>query len=43
MDVYGVSEGWLALFDRTARTSWDERIYMERRIVDGKTVTVVGL
>jgi hypothetical protein len=43
MDVYGASEGWLALFDRTAGASWDERIYMEKRTVDGKTVTVVGL
>jgi hypothetical protein len=43
MDVYGASEGWLALFDRTAGASWEERIYMEKRTVDGKTVTVVGL
>jgi hypothetical protein len=43
MDVYGATEGWLALFDRTPQTPWDEKIYMERRIVDGKTVTIVGL
>jgi hypothetical protein len=42
MDVYGATEGWLALFDR-AQTPWSEKIYMERRIVDGKTVTIVGL
>jgi hypothetical protein len=42
MDVYGATEGWLALFDRT-KTPWDEKIYMERRIVGGKTVTIVGL
>jgi hypothetical protein len=43
MDVYGVSEGWLALFDRTPHTPWDERIYMEKQTIDGKTVTIVGL
>jgi hypothetical protein len=42
MDVYGATEGWLALFDRT-KTPWDEKIYQERRIIDGKTVTIVGL
>jgi hypothetical protein len=43
MDVYGSTEGWLALFDRTPQTPWDEKIYMERRAVDGKAVTIVGL
>jgi hypothetical protein len=43
MDVYGSTEGWLALFDRTPQTPWDEKIYMERRTVNEKTVTVVGL
>jgi hypothetical protein len=42
MDVYGATEGWLALFDRT-QTAWDEKIYMERRAINGKTVTIVGL
>jgi hypothetical protein len=42
MDVYGATEGWLALFDRT-KTPWDEKIYMERRTIDGKTVTIAGL
>jgi hypothetical protein len=43
MDVYGVTEGWLALFNRTPGLSWEEKIYMNRQTVDGKTVTVVGL
>jgi hypothetical protein len=42
MDVYGATEGWLALFDR-GKTSWDEKIYMEKRTIDGKTVTIAGL
>ncbi|MDR1154724.1 MAG: ATP-binding protein, partial [Bacteroidales bacterium] len=43
MDTFGVTEGWLALFDRTPELSWDKKIYMDRKTVDGKTVTVVGL
>ncbi|MDR1102963.1 MAG: AAA-like domain-containing protein [Tannerella sp.] len=43
MDIYGVTKGWLALFNRTPELSWEEKIYMNRQTVDGKTVTVVGL
>jgi hypothetical protein len=31
MDVYGVTEGWLALFDRTPETAWEKKIYTDRR------------
>jgi hypothetical protein len=43
MDVYGATEGWLALFDRTPQTPWDEKIYMEKQTVNGKTITIAGL
>jgi hypothetical protein len=43
MDVYGAREGWLAIFDRDTGKSWDEKIYMEKEAIDGKTITVVGL
>jgi hypothetical protein len=43
MDVYGVTEGWLALFDRTSQTPWDKKIYMDKKTVDEKTVTIVRL
>jgi hypothetical protein len=43
MDAYGVTEGWLALFDRTLQTPWDKKIYMDKKTVDGRTVTIVGL
>jgi hypothetical protein len=43
MDVYGAREGWLAIFDRSAGKSWDEKIYMDKETADDKTVTVVGL
>jgi hypothetical protein len=43
MDVYGATQGWLAIFDRDMGKSWDEKIYMDKETVGGKTVTVVGL
>ncbi|MDR1328483.1 MAG: AAA-like domain-containing protein, partial [Oscillospiraceae bacterium] len=43
MDVYGAREGWLAIFDRDTGAGWDEKIYMEKEAVGGKTVTVIGL
>jgi hypothetical protein len=43
MDVYSATAGWLAIFDRDPGKSWDEKIYIEKETVGGKTVTVVGL
>ena len=43
MDTFGVNEGWLALFDRRPDRSWDEKVYMQKENVNGKTITVVGL
>jgi hypothetical protein len=43
MDIYGCSEGWLAIFDRRDGLKWDDKIYMEKKTVDGKTITIVGL
>jgi hypothetical protein len=43
MDVFGCNEGWLAVFDRRPEKGWDEKIYIKKETVDGKTVTVVGL
>jgi hypothetical protein len=43
MDVYGATQGWLAIFDRDMGKSWDEKIYMDKETVGDRTVTVVGL
>jgi type II secretory pathway predicted ATPase ExeA len=43
MDIYGCSEGWLAVFDRRSNVKWDDKIYLRKETVDGKTITVVGL
>jgi len=44
MDVYGVKEGWLCIFDRNPQKSWDEKIYLKKEKIDGgKLITIVGL
>jgi hypothetical protein len=42
MDIHGCTEGWLIIFDRRPNVPWEEKIYMKKEHVDGKTVTVVG-
>jgi hypothetical protein len=43
MDVHGCSEGWLAIFDRRENVAWEDKIFMEKKTVNGKKITVVGL
>jgi hypothetical protein len=43
MDVYGCAEGWLAIFDRRPERTWDDKLYMKKETIDGKTVTITGL
>jgi hypothetical protein len=43
MDTFGCSEGWLAVFDRRPKISWDKKIYLKKETISGKTVTIVGL
>jgi hypothetical protein len=42
MDTYGCTEGWLVIFDRRAKSKWEDKIYMRKETVEGKTITVVG-
>jgi type II secretory pathway predicted ATPase ExeA len=43
MDLHGCNEGWIVVFDRRPTVKWDDKIYMKKEPVDGKTVTVVGV
>ncbi|MDR3367519.1 MAG: hypothetical protein LBO71_11215, partial [Prevotellaceae bacterium] len=43
MDLHGCSEGWLVVFDRRTAVRWDDKLYMKKEAVNGKTVTVVGV
>ncbi|MDR0613822.1 MAG: AAA-like domain-containing protein, partial [Dysgonamonadaceae bacterium] len=43
MDVHDCKEGWLVVFDRRKTVKWSDKIYMKKKAVAGKTVTVVGV
>jgi AAA+ ATPase superfamily predicted ATPase len=43
IDTCGCDEGWLAVFDRRPDIRWDDKIYLKKEIINGKTITVVGL
>jgi hypothetical protein len=43
MDTLGCKEGWLAVFDRSSEKTWDEKLFMKKETIEGKTITVVGL
>jgi len=43
MDTFDCSEGWLVMFDRRPEIKWDDKIYIKKETINGKTVTVVGL
>ena len=43
MDTFGCTEGWLAIFDQRPEIAWDDKIYIKKETIEGKTITVVGL
>ncbi|MDR0756871.1 MAG: AAA-like domain-containing protein [Tannerella sp.] len=43
MDLHCCRKGWLVAFDRRTAVKWEDRLYMKKVSVDGKTVTVVGV
>ena len=43
MNTFGCTEGWLAIFDKRKEITWDEKIFLKKETINGKTVTVVGL
>jgi len=42
MDLCGAKEGWLVIFDRRPKRTWDERIFWRTVERDGRTIHVVG-
>ena len=43
IESYGCSEGWLAVFDRRPEIKWDEKLFVKKETVNGKTITIIGL
>ena len=42
MEILGCDKGWLVVFDRRKTPSWDERLFVRKELVNGKTVTIYG-
>ncbi|MDR2345331.1 MAG: hypothetical protein LBE18_04625, partial [Planctomycetaceae bacterium] len=43
IDACGAKEGWLVVFNRSKNVKWEDKIFIKKEVVDGKTITVVGL
>jgi len=43
MDTFGCTEGWLAVFDQRPEITWDDKIFIKKEEIEGKTVTIIGL
>ena len=43
METFGCTEGWLVIFDQRPDVSWDDKIYLKKETIEGKTVTVAGM
>ena len=42
MDGFNEKEGWLMIFDRTEKKSWNEKIYWKTEKYEDKTIHIVG-
>ncbi len=42
LDVLGLDEGWLVIFDRRPEVPWDERIFTRTELVGARRVHLVG-
>jgi hypothetical protein len=43
MDAFGAKEGWLVIFDRGPKKSWDKKLFWEdKALPGGKVIHVVG-
>ncbi|MDR2086783.1 MAG: hypothetical protein LBP72_06370, partial [Dysgonamonadaceae bacterium] len=43
METHCCNEGWLVVFDRRSTVRWEDKLYMKKETVNGKTVTIVGV
>jgi hypothetical protein len=41
-DLCGSGEGWLVIFDRRVKVKWRSKIYIKKKKINGKTITIVG-
>jgi hypothetical protein len=42
MDKLSCEEGWLIVFDRRKKVSWDKKIFWQTKSIDKKTIYIIG-
>ncbi|MDR0714016.1 MAG: hypothetical protein LBF89_07155 [Bacteroidales bacterium] len=42
-DLHCCNEGWMVVFDRRSTVNWQDKLYMKKESVNGKTITIVGV
>jgi hypothetical protein len=42
-DVHCCNEGWMVVFDRRSTVNWQDKLFMKKETVNGKTITVAGV
>jgi hypothetical protein len=43
MDIHCCNEGWMVVFDRRSSLKWEDKLYMKKETVNGKTITILGV
>jgi hypothetical protein len=43
MDLHCCNEGWMVVFDRRSTVRWEDKLYLKKETMDGKTITIVGV
>jgi hypothetical protein len=43
MDLHCCNEGGIVVFDRRSTVAWEDKLYMRKETVKGKTVTIMGM
>jgi Holliday junction resolvase len=42
MDHVGSDTGWLVIFDRNTKKSWEDKIYIKEESLNGKKIVIAG-
>ena len=42
MERTGSDDGWVVIFDRDTGKSWEEKLYLEEKVIDNKKINVFG-
>lgn len=43
MDTLGLSHGWLIVFDKRKSISWNKKLFMRKKKINSKEITIIGV